>query len=87
MDDKNTINKVVNIGTDQESVKISSIGEMLSQIMKISPEFLERGAPEGSTDRRVPDLKLIKDLGNYVSEVSFSSGIIKTYDWYNKRYK
>jgi len=86
MDNKNTISKVVNIGTDQESVKISSIGEMLSQIMKTSPEFLERGAPEGSTDRRVPDLKVIKDLGDYVSEVPFSSGLINTYNWYNKRY-
>jgi nucleoside-diphosphate-sugar epimerase len=86
MNDKKTTNKVVNIGNDQESVKISSIGETLSRIMKISPEFLERGAPEGSTEQRVPDLTLIKDLGDYVSEVPFSRGIIKTYNWYNNKY-
>jgi nucleoside-diphosphate-sugar epimerase len=79
-------NKVVNIGNDQECVKISSIGDKLSQIMKISPKFAEKGAPKGSTEKRIPDLKQIRELGAYVSEVSFSQGLINTFEWYDERY-
>jgi len=79
-------NKVVNIGNDQECVKISSIGDKLSQIMKISPKFAEKGAPKGSTEKRIPDIKQIRALGAYVSEVSFSQGLINTFEWYDERY-
>jgi len=86
MNDNKTIGKVVNIGNDQECVKISSIGEKISNLMMISPEFFERGAPEGSTEHRVPDLTLIKELGDYNFKVPFSEGIIITFNWYNSRY-
>ena len=86
MNDEKANNKVVNIGNDQEVNKISSIGEKLCQIMGISPKFIEKGAPEGSTETRIPDLKLIRDLGDYVSEVSFSQGLINTFEWYDERY-
>lgn len=86
MNNKKANNKVVNIGNDQECIKISSIGKKISQVMKISPKFAEKGAPEGSTDTRIPDLKLIKELGDYVSEVSFSQGLINTFKWYDERY-
>ncbi len=86
MNNNKTTGKVINVGNDQECVKISSIGERLSEIMKITPEFIEKGAPEGSTDYRIPDLTLIKELGDYTFDVPFSDGILLTYTWYNNRY-
>lgn len=78
-------NKVVNVGSD-ECFKISSIAENLCEIMEISPEFIEKKAPKGSIDRRMPDLSLIKSLGCYESETPFNEGIKQTFEWYNKRY-
>ena len=86
MNNKKANNKVVNIGNDQEGVKISSIGEKICQLMGIAPEFVEKGAPEGSTETRIPDLKLIRELGDYVAEVSFAQGLINTFKWYDERY-
>ena len=54
--------------------------------MEITPEIIEKGAPEGSVEKRRPDLKLIKKLGDYVSNVSFDDGLRKTYKWYDKVY-
>ena len=86
MNDEKANNKVVNIGNDQEVIRIASIAEKLCQIMGISPKIIEKGAPEGSTEKRIPDLKLIRELGDFVSEVSFAQGLNNTFDWYDKRY-
>ena len=86
MNNKKANNKVVNTGNDRECVEISSIGKKLCQLMGISPKFVEKGAHEGSTEKRIPDLKLIRELGDYVSEVSFSQGLINTFKWYDERY-
>lgn len=86
MNNKKANNKIINVGNDQDCVKISLIGEKLSQIMQISPVFIERGAPRGSIEKRIPDLKLIKELGAYTYEVPLNQGLINTFEWYKKRY-
>ncbi len=86
MNNKEANNRVVNIGNDQEDIRIASIGEKLCKIMEISPKITENGAPKGSTEKRIPDLKLIKELGAYTAEVSFAHGIVNTFKWYNRRY-
>ena len=54
--------------------------------MNISPNVIEKGAPEGSVEKRKPDLKLIKKLGAFSSNISFNDGLKKTYEWYDKMY-
>lgn len=83
MNNNTTNNKVINIG-GEEFIKISKIAELLSKIMGISPKFIEKNAPKGSVNKRMPDLSLIKNLDCYVSEVSFDKGLKQTYEWYNK---
>jgi UDP-glucose 4-epimerase/UDP-glucuronate decarboxylase len=78
--------KIINIGNDENNIKISTIGKNLAKIMKINPEFIENGAPEGSVKKRIPDLTLIKKMKCYVAEVPFKQGLINTYSWYNERY-
>lgn len=85
MNDFQADSKVVNVG-GEEFIQISDIAKTLSNIMGISPEFIEKNAPEGSVDKRMPDLNLIKDLGNYISEVPFIQGLKETFDWYNNHY-
>jgi len=83
MNNKMTNGLVINVGSDKESIKIESIGKDLSKLFGISPEIIEKGAPNGSIDKRMPDLRLIRDLGDYVEEVPFSEGLAKTFRWYN----
>ena len=85
MNNKYTNFKIINIGNDNY-LKISSIAEKLFNLMEISPKVIEKGAPEGSVEKRMPDLKLIKDLGAYVSNIPFDVGLKRTYEWYDKKY-
>lgn len=78
---------IINVGNDKEYIKIDSIAKNLSELMQITPKLIEMGAPEGSVNKRMPDLKLIKDLGDYIADVEFSDGLISTLKWYESRYK
>lgn len=85
MNNQKANNKVVNIGNDNY-IKISSIAKKLFHLIKIAPEVIEKGAPEGSVEKRKPDLTLIKKLGSFISEVPFEEGLKRTYKWYVKNY-
>ncbi|MHA1284438.1 MAG: NAD-dependent epimerase/dehydratase family protein [Promethearchaeota archaeon] len=85
MNIKNSNNKIVNVG-DDNYVKISDLAKILFKIMKISPIIVEKGAPEGSIEKRKPDLTLIKELNCFVSRTDFIKGLKKTLDWYLKKY-
>ncbi|MFA4848750.1 MAG: NAD-dependent epimerase/dehydratase family protein [Methanoregula sp.] len=78
--------RIINIGNDKNNIKISDIGKQLAKIMKINPEFIENGAPDGSVKKRIPDLSVIKKMNCYVEEVPFEEGLAETYRWYNERY-
>ena len=78
--------RVINIGNDKNNIKISDIGKQLAKIMKINPEFIEKGAPDGSVKKRIPDLTVIKKMKCYMEEVPFKEGLVETYRWYNERY-
>jgi nucleoside-diphosphate-sugar epimerase len=86
MDSKQSSGKIINIGNDENNIKISTIGKNLAKIMRITPKFVENGAPEGSVKKRIPDLTLIKKMKCYVAEVPFKEGLIETFNWYNERY-
>lgn len=77
--------RVVNIGDDTNHILISEIAEKLCDLIDFHPEFAERGAPNGSVSKRMPDLKLIKELKAYVSQVSFDAGLALTFEWYKDR--
>jgi nucleoside-diphosphate-sugar epimerase len=82
MNDQKANNQVVNIGNDHY-LQIADIAKKLFFLMNISPEIVENGAPEGSVNERKPDLRLIKELGDFVSEISFDEGLKETFKWYN----
>ncbi len=83
MNNQKADKKIVNVGNDHY-IQISSIAEKLFQLTDFSPEVIERGAPEGSVEKRQPDLTLIKKLKSFESNTSFDEGLGITYDWYNK---
>jgi nucleoside-diphosphate-sugar epimerase len=50
--------RVVNVGDDQNHIRIDTLAKMLFEAAGIDPVLKERGAPEGSVADRKPDLGL-----------------------------
>ena len=85
MENKDANNKIVNVGANNY-VQIRSLAKKLFQLMNISPIEIERGAPEGSVEKRKPNLDLLKSLDSFVSNITIDDGLKKTYEWYDKPY-
>lgn len=75
---------VYNIGNEQEEHTILDVVRLLSDLTgkKITPQHLP--VPEGSTSRRLPDLRNIRALG-YNPTVALREGLEKTLSWYGKK--
>ncbi|MBR9699240.1 NAD-dependent epimerase/dehydratase family protein [Candidatus Woesearchaeota archaeon] len=68
------------IGTDDE-IKIMDLAKKLFSVMEVSLEIDEQSAPEGSVERRCPDITKLKALG-WKPEVDLSGGLKKCVGWY-----
>ena len=84
MNNANANDKVVNVG-GEDYIKISILAQKICKMLDVSVEFIEKGAPEGSIEKRKPDLNSIKKLGDYVCNYSLEKGLNKTIKWYLKK--
>ena len=75
-------NQVINIGSQYE-IKIRDLAEMIMGEFNVHGVIQCEASPEGSVDRRVPDLT---KLHTYVklSEATLGSGITTTVNWYKE---
>jgi UDP-glucose 4-epimerase/UDP-glucuronate decarboxylase len=83
MNNDKAYDKVVNVGNDADFFKISDVAKKICDMMEVEPELVEKGAPAGSVEKRIPDLSLIKALGGYVYDTPFNSGLKNMYAWYS----
>ena len=74
--------RIVNIGNDKEEKKISYMAKMLLEITNNSNKIINKIHPEGSVNRRCPDISLLRSL-DFRPAVSLIEGLIKTVKWYN----
>jgi len=81
MNNSNGNGKVVNVG-GEDYLKISILAQKICKILDVSIEFIEKGAPEGSVEKRKPNLTFIKSLNSYVSDISLEVGLKYTCNWY-----
>jgi UDP-glucuronate decarboxylase len=77
----NTQVQTINLGNDQEVV-IQALAEQLFEIAEYHPGLEMLPSPEGSVDRRCPDLALAKQLLGYQPQVQLQEGLRETYQWY-----
>ncbi|MBE3093542.1 MAG: NAD-dependent epimerase/dehydratase family protein [Actinobacteria bacterium] len=83
----NSKDNLYNIGSDSNEILIEDIAKMLFKISNYHPEIIEKGAPEGSINRRKADLLKMKSEGLMVNEVNFKDGLEKTHHWYKKYFE
>lgn len=73
--------QIVNIGTSFETTILELASEIASQL-KVKKEFIPGATPSGETDRRLPDITKLVELG-YKPTVTIQEGIAKYCAWFN----
>jgi UDP-glucose 4-epimerase/UDP-glucuronate decarboxylase len=74
--------RLVNVGNDQEEIEIRDLVRLLFEITGYNAEVEERPAPQGSVDRRCPDLSLLRDLIGDRRPTPLRQGLATTAAWY-----
>lgn len=72
--------KIIHLGTNEET-NILSLVEQLFNISNFSPEVELVEPPEGSVERRCPDVSFLESIG-YSPKTTLQQGLTKSYDWY-----
>ena len=84
-----TIGRIINIGSDKE-VSVRHLAELMirlygspSSITFVSQESVYGHSYE-DIPRRVPDLRLMREILQMVPQVSLEEGLRRTLDWFRK---
>ena len=75
--------RIINIGNDQEEIKISSLVDMILQLRDYTPKKEIHKSPVGSVSRRCPDLAKLKSIG-FNPKFPLLKGLKLTYQWYKE---
>jgi len=84
MESDKTNNEIIHVGNDKEEITIVDLAKKVFDIAKFHPKLDVRPAPEGSVERRCPDISKLKELTDFEAKISLDGGLRKTYEWYNK---
>ena len=78
---KKISHKIINIGNDQEEIKISRLSKIILEIMGKNLKIEKLKSPEGSVKRRLPKLKVLKSYG-FKPKYNLKKGLLETINWY-----
>ena len=77
MNCKKAINQIVNIGSNDER-KVIEVAKIILKELNIKKPIIKKKAPLGSAKRRMPDIKKLKKLINWLPDTNLREGIKKT---------
>ncbi len=78
-------NEIYNIGNDNE-ISIRELINYIQEYLSVEVSIITNNLSKGSTKRRNPNLKKIKNLG-FKNKINIEDGLKKTIDWYIKNIK
>ena len=77
-----SVGQIINIGSNDETPVIK-LAEIIAKEMGIDPKsIIKKDAPEGSVNRRMPDIKKVKRLAKWKPKTNLKKGLAKTVKWY-----
>jgi nucleoside-diphosphate-sugar epimerase len=79
-----TPGEIYHIGNDDEEIRIDRLAEMIFDINDEKYDFNIHPAPEGSVNRRCPNIDKLKSVG-HVKSVNLEDGLRRTYEWYSRQ--
>jgi|3_EtaG_2_1085321.scaffolds.fasta_scaffold09574_4 nucleoside-diphosphate-sugar epimerase len=77
---------VFNIGNDKEEMPIMNLAEKVVKYFNYNPKFDIKQPPEGSVQRRCPDLTLLREATGFSPKYNIDEGLKKTISWYSEYY-
>lgn len=77
IDCKEAISEIVNIGSNDE-VKVLELAKIIMKEMGVDAEPFRKQAPEGSANRRMPDITKIQELTGWEPTTSLEAGLKHT---------
>ena len=77
--------EIYHIGNDDEEIRIDDLAKLLFEINDEKVNIKIHEAPEGSVNRRCPNIDKLKSLG-HSKQVALREGLKITYDWYNEKW-
>ena len=77
-------NEIINIGNDEEEIKISDLAKMVISLAQYNPEVQHEPQPAGCTMRRCPDITKLKKITGFKPEIKLREGLQNLYFWYSK---
>jgi nucleoside-diphosphate-sugar epimerase len=79
----NGAKRIINVGNDQEEIKISTLVNMILDLEGHNPKKDIHESPKGSVSRRCPDISTLKSLG-FQPNIPIPKGLKLTYQWYKE---
>ena len=77
-----SVGEIINIGSNDETAVIK-LAEIIAKEMGIDPKtIIKEAAPEGSVNRRMPDIKKVRRLAKWKPKTNLKKGLAKTVKWY-----
>ena len=74
--------EIVNIGDDQEEVRIGDLLEKILSITDFHPKLEVLDPMDGSVPRRCPDISKLKRSTSFEPQWSLDAGLAETWQWY-----
>jgi len=77
-----TDREIFNIGNDKEEITMKKMALLLFDIAGFHPQIEILPPPEGSVDRRCPDIGKAREILGYEPRVNLKEGLANLYEWY-----
>jgi len=78
---------VASIGDDREEVVIADLVDRILRLAGHDAELEIHDPPQGSPERRCPDLRRLRELTGYEPGVGLEQGLRRTFDWYRGQWE
>lgn len=82
MQNKNCNGKIVNIGNDAEEIQMVDLAKIVFELLHYNATIKLHASPQGSVERRCPDITTLKTLTGFQPEIALREGILKTHAYY-----
>lgn len=77
--------EIVHVGNPSAEIAIGELAEKICQIAGWKPEFEIHPPPEGSVERRLPDIAKLEKGLSFKPKMGLTAGLAKTYEWFSRK--
>ena len=78
--------EIIHVGNDKEEILIADLAKLVFDVGGEDYNFINEPAPDGSVNRRCPNIEKLKLLG-IPEQIKLRKGIEKTFNWYKSNYE